>query len=277
MKHEDFDKIIGYLERLKLVFFGKTVDFIAKILVITGISMMSSPLIVLIINAYLEKNFDFSITEENDVLWGFMLILLSLIFIARDSIFNYLILRLKQKRWEILIPKFSEDFQNLNLALNNYTFLFNEYTTCISNKGNGCASKYEKERVKYDEDFFSSVTNIEIVLGKNITKLFMELRKIMSKSFLSEIDIYNELSQLGNNYSPKFRPYHISDAAKEIYYSYFHAVKEINECIIKTDIDDEKFDEILDKNNLNRKCESMLSGLYYEVAQKYIIRRNDYI
>lgn len=278
MDYKDLDKIISILERIKILFFGKTVDWINKSILICGMAMMSEPLLEMIINAFLKEYFDFTITGDNDVIWGFILVLLSAILSLRELIYNYFISKLKQKRWEILIPNFLNDFQNLNDSLNEYTMLFNEYNTCIANKGNGCASSHEKERVEHDKKFLHSIKNFEIILGKDITKFYIEVRKIMSKSFHSEIEIYYILDELCNKkYNNKFRPYHITNEALKIYNNYFNVIKEINEKIIKSDIEEKEFFRILEKYDIDKEYNTKLKNLYSNLAEEYIFRKNTYL
>lgn len=276
MKFEDIDKIITFLERLKVLLFGKTSDWIAKTILVSGILMMSEPLLEKLINLFLEEYFNLTITGENDVCWGFLLVLISALLSLREQIFNYFIKHLKLKRWKILIPNFLNEFQSLNDSLNNYTILFNEYTYCIANKGNGCASDHDKDRVKYDEQLFKSITKLESILGKKVAMFFFEVRKIVSKPFHPEIDIYYELHNLCTKKYKNVRPYSATKAATEIYNNYFNAIKEINEIIIKYDIDEKQFYEILDKYNIDKNYNTKLKGLEYNLAEEYILRRHKY-
>ena len=50
------------------------------VLIVFGISLMSSSLLEDIFNHVLKKQFDFTVTGEKDVFWGFMLCLIALIY-----------------------------------------------------------------------------------------------------------------------------------------------------------------------------------------------------
>lgn len=71
-----FSFALKLIELLKPKFYNR----ITWLIVVCGLSLMSTPLWVTIANAILNKTFELSITDKSDTLWGFLLCCLGLVY-----------------------------------------------------------------------------------------------------------------------------------------------------------------------------------------------------
>ncbi|MGY3852834.1 hypothetical protein ACW5W8_08365 [Aeromonas aquatilis] len=71
-----FSFVLKLIEALKPKFYNK----ITWLIVVCGLSLMSTPLWITVVNAALGKTLELSITNDSDALWGFLLCCLGLVY-----------------------------------------------------------------------------------------------------------------------------------------------------------------------------------------------------
>ncbi|ADV86368.1 Uncharacterised protein [Vibrio vulnificus] len=71
-----FNFVLKLIEALKPKFYNK----ITWLIVVCGLSLMSTPLWITIVNEIFEKTLELSITNDSDTLWGFLLCCLGLVY-----------------------------------------------------------------------------------------------------------------------------------------------------------------------------------------------------
>ena len=71
-----WDRLLKLIELLRPKFYNK----LTWLVVISGLSLMSTPLWITLVNLVFETNLQFSITEESDTVWGFALVLVGLTY-----------------------------------------------------------------------------------------------------------------------------------------------------------------------------------------------------
>lgn len=74
------DKLLPFFIKLVEIFRSKFENRVTWVIVIAGISLMTSPVWISAINALLATNFGISITQDSDVVWGFALCCAGLIY-----------------------------------------------------------------------------------------------------------------------------------------------------------------------------------------------------
>lgn len=117
-----FDLLLKIYQIIKPSFHNR----VTWTLIIAGLSFMSTSVLVEIVNHILKKEFDFTITGENDTFWGFMLCLIALIYNALlniISIFNEKSnIQEKKEQQQMLLEHDKNLFQRLEHGLQEAYF-----------------------------------------------------------------------------------------------------------------------------------------------------------
>lgn len=109
-----WDRLLKLIELLRPKFYNK----LTWLVVISGLSIMSKPLWLTLINIVFETTLQFSITDESDTAWGFSLILVGLIYHLINTGFHEFVISKKDKAYHLKRDEHDiKIFQSLNTML----------------------------------------------------------------------------------------------------------------------------------------------------------------
>ena len=111
-------KLFPYIIKLIEILKPKFYDRITSIAVLSGVSLMTSPLWLVVIETVLGISFNQSITGESDIVWGFTLCCLGLAYhLAATGIHEYLLLQEKKEAHAKCLEHDTAIFEKLEALL----------------------------------------------------------------------------------------------------------------------------------------------------------------
>lgn len=283
----NIDVWIDRWERIYKFLKVKISDKLTLAIGVTGLGIMTKPLwLHLIYFVYsnsinqttlnkdvIEKFLNAKLTD-NDFIFGFSLVILSVVLIMKDTVLDIFNNYLQHKKWEINVKTYGKYFEELNEILDEYSMLFNSYASNIGNKAAGIHMK-EAERLILDQRWISIISKICAYFSLDVKRLLSNMRLIISCSLHNEMHIYYELHDIClNQHQNKFRPSDVSEAAIEIYYDLYRSINQVREHVMKENFNLEKFKQILEDNYINysdNKIRSNRISDIHTLAKEHIL------
>lgn len=212
--------------------------------------------------------------SDNDFIWGFSLVILSVVLIIKDTILDMFNNYLQHKKWEINVKTYGKYFEELNEIMDEYSMLFNSYSSNIGNKAAGIYKK-EAERLILDKRWIAITSKISAYFSLDVKRLLSQMRLIISCSLHNEMDIYYELHDIClKEHANQLRPSDISKAADEIYYDLYRSINQTRDHVMKENFNLEKFRKILEDNYINytdNKIRSNRISDVHALAKEHIL------
>lgn len=172
---------IKILEILRPKFYNR----LTWVVVIAGLSLMTTPIWTLLLGKFLENNFDFSITGESDLAWGFSLCVSGLLYhLAITEIHEFLLAKNTKEKNQKTQKHDSELFMKLADSLPEE--YLNRLISYIETED---AIKWDDHRkiesfiLLADETGHSFITPELKVSTKKLTSALSELIRFISRNF----------------------------------------------------------------------------------------------